>query len=182
MQRRLKEQQRQRRITCIEVERVEEASIWEQELAWQALLQERHKKLQQQKQLEEEACQQELNYQMLLEVLRMIASESPVCQALFETKSNIRLLLKGFNIITLKHEGLVLSAKEQNRLIHALNKNIRDVTQYWKSQWYMPIRQDGCKTESITGYSKGLWIPISVQGIYGSKHEPLLERSRGGIA
>ena len=60
----------------------------------------------------------------LLETLE----EDRVHEALLNTWTNIEILWEEGSEAALNHHGKVLSAEERNRLQHALNGNIKDVT------------------------------------------------------
>ena len=60
----------------------------------------------------------------LLETLE----EGPVCQVLINTWSNIEMIWRTDGEMALNHHGKVLTTEERNRLQHAANGNIKDVT------------------------------------------------------
>ena len=151
-----REQQRQKEALEMEQWHAEQASIKEQEEAWEALLQQRRRERRKQLQFEQRQKWLEKATRTLEEVLNTFDSADTVRQALFDTPSNIILLLQGFNPWTLKHNGLVLSARERNRLMHAMNGNIK-ATSYYRQQ--RQIRREEREREALLSGHR--WPPIT---------------------
>ena len=117
-----RQQQRQKRALETALWRQEQASIKEQEEAWNALLEQRRQERRNQERFDHHQKEIEQQEETLLEVLNQFSSDEPVRQALFDTRSNQSLLLRGFNPWTLKHSRLVLSARERKCLVQALDR------------------------------------------------------------
>ena len=116
------QQQRQKRAHDTALWRQEQASIKEQEEAWNALLKQRRQERRDQERFDQHQKEIEQQEETLLEVLNQFSSDEPVRQALFDTRSNQSLLLRGFNPWTLQHSRLVLSARERKCLVEALDR------------------------------------------------------------
>ena len=66
-------------------------------------------------------------YKTLIGLLETL-EEGPVRQALMNTWSNIEMIWRMDGETALNHHGKVLTAEERNRLQHAANGNIKDIT------------------------------------------------------
>ena len=66
-------------------------------------------------------------YETLIGLLDIL-EEGPIRRTLINTWSNIEMIWKKDGETALNHHGKVLTAEERNRLQHAANGNIKDVT------------------------------------------------------
>ena len=78
-----------------------------------------------------------------LETLKQLLEdvpEGPVHNALLNTWSNVFMLWNDGGEAALKHYGKVLTTLERNRLQHALNGNIKDVSTRQRGHWAHTVR------------------------------------------
>ena len=71
--------------------------------------------------------QEQREYETLIGLLETL-EEGPVCRALINTWSNVERIWRTDGEMALNHHGKVLTVEERNRLQHAANGNIKDVT------------------------------------------------------
>ena len=71
--------------------------------------------------------QRQREYETLVGLLETL-EEGPVHRALVNTWSNVEMIWRTDGEMVLNHHGKVLTAEERNRLQHAANGNIKDVT------------------------------------------------------
>ena len=106
-----RQQQRQKRALETALWRQEQASIREQEEAWNALLEQRRQERRNQERFDHHQKEIEQQEKTLLEVLNQFSSDEPVRQALFDTRSNQMSIVAGFQSLDIEAQPTSLVGK-----------------------------------------------------------------------